>query len=142
MRLLTPSRKQHVAYLRNCATWQHGSGQRARFQKFHERDKRDGVEEKSYRQSRLCRVFGNPIAFAIVELLLENREMSPSQLARALSRSLSRISHTLAALRLAEVVRYDSDSKMRARYRLKHPREIRQVLHALSTFVDSASPSK
>jgi len=99
------------------------------------------VEEKSYRQSRLCRVFGNPIAFAIVELLLENREMSPSQLARALSRSLSRISHTLAALRLAEVVRYDSDSKMRARYRLKHPREIRQVLRALSTFVDSASLS-
>jgi len=100
------------------------------------------VEEKSYRQSRLCRVFGNPIAFAIVELLLENREMSPSQLARALGRSLSRISHTLAALRLAEVVRYDSDSKMRARYRLKHPREIRQVLRALSTFVDSASASK
>ena len=132
---------RHIAYLRNCATWQYRSGQGARFQKFHERDKRDGVEEKSYRQSRLCRVFGNPIAFAIVELLLENREMSPSQLARALSRSLSRISHTLAALRLAEVVRYDSDSKMRARYRLKHPREIRQVLRALSTFVDSASLS-
>jgi DNA-binding transcriptional ArsR family regulator len=113
-----------------------------RFQKFHERDKRVGVEEKSYRQSRLCHVFGNPIAFAIVELLLENREMSPSQLARALGRSLSRISHTLAALRLAEVVRYDSVSKMRARYRLKHPREIRQVLRALSTFVDSASSSK
>jgi DNA-binding transcriptional ArsR family regulator len=100
------------------------------------------VEEKSYRQSRLCRVFGNPIAFSIVELLLENREMSPSQLARALGRSLSRISHTLGALRLAEVVRYDSDSKMRARYRLKHPREIRQVLRALSTFVDSASSPK
>jgi len=47
-------------------------------------------------------VFGNPIAFAIVELLLANREMSPSQLARALSRSLLRISYTLAALRLAE----------------------------------------
>jgi hypothetical protein len=45
------------------------------------------VEEKSYRQSRLCRVFGNPIAFSIVELLLENREMSPSQLARRIGRA-------------------------------------------------------
>lgn len=90
------------------------------------------MEEKSYRQSRLCRVFGNPIAFAIVELLLENREMG---------RSLSRISHTLAALRLAEVVRYDSDAKMRARYQLKHSRQIRQVLRALSAFIDSASKS-
>ena len=100
------------------------------------------MEEKSYRQSRLCRVFGNPVAFSIVELLLENREMSPSLLARSLSRSLSRISHTLGALRLAEVVRYDSDSKMRARYRLKHPREMREVLRALSAYVESSSSSK
>ncbi len=99
------------------------------------------MEERSYRQSRLCRLFGNPIAFAIVELLLENREMSPSQLARSLDRSLSRISHTLGALRLADVVRYDSNAKMRARYRLKHPREIKEILQALSTFVDAASRS-
>ena len=84
----------------------------------------------------------SPLGFSIVELLLENREMSPSQLARALSRSLSRISHTLGALRLAEVVRYDSDAKMRSRYRLKHPREMRQVLRALSTYVESSSSSK
>jgi DNA-binding IclR family transcriptional regulator len=100
------------------------------------------VEEKSYRQSRLCRVFGNPVAFSIVELLLENRDMSPSQLARALGRSLSRISHTLGALRLAEVVRYDSASKLRSRYRLKHPREMRQLLRALSAYIESSSPPK
>ena len=100
------------------------------------------MEERSYRQSRLCRLLGNPTAYAIVQLLAENREMSPSEIARALGRSLSRVSHTLGALRLAEVVRYDSDRKMRARYRLKHPREIRQVISALSTFVDSASSSK
>ena len=82
------------------------------------------------------------MAYAVIELLAENGQMSPSQIARAVGRSLSRISHTLAALRLAEVVRYDSDRKMRARYRLKHPREIRQVIRALSNFIDSASPSK
>jgi DNA-binding transcriptional ArsR family regulator len=100
------------------------------------------VEEKSYRQSRLCRVFGNPVAFSIVELLLENRDMSPSQLARALGRSLSRISHTLGALRLAEVVRYDSDSKLRSRYRLKHPREMRHLLRALGAYIESSSTPK
>jgi predicted transcriptional regulator len=99
------------------------------------------MEEKSYRQSRLCRVFGNPVAFTITQLLLENRDMSPSELARGVGRSLSRVSHTLAALRLADVVRYDSDKTLRARYRLKHPREIRQVITALSNFVDSASTS-
>jgi DNA-binding transcriptional ArsR family regulator len=97
------------------------------------------VEETSYRQSRVCRLFGNPVAFAIVELLLKNREMSPSQLAKALGRSLSCTSHTLGALRLAEVVRYDSDGKMRARYRVKHPGEVKQVLEALSAFITAAS---
>ena len=100
------------------------------------------MEERSYRQSRLCRLLGNPVAYAVVELLAENGQMSPSQIARAVGRSLSRISHTLAALRLAEVVRYDSDRNMRARYRLKHPRETQRVLRALSNFIDSASPAK
>ena len=100
------------------------------------------MEERSYRQSRLCRLLGNPVAFAIVQLLAEHREMSPSQIAQAVGRSLSRVSHTLAALRLAEVVRYDSDRKVRARYRLKHPREIRRVLTALSDFINAASPAK
>ena len=80
-----------------------------------------GVEEGSYRQSRLCRLLGNPLVFAIVELLAENNRMSPSEIARAVGRSVSRVSNVFAALRLAEVVRYESDGT-RARYRLKHPR--------------------
>jgi hypothetical protein len=34
------------------------------FVKLQDRDKRRHVEERSYRQSRLCRVFGNPVALA------------------------------------------------------------------------------
>ncbi len=69
------------------------------------------MEEQTYRQSRLCRVLGNPVAFAIVQILAENKEMSPSAVAGVVGRSVSRVSHVLAALRLAEVVRYDADGR-------------------------------
>ncbi len=96
------------------------------------------MEEVSYRQSRLCRLLGNPIAFAVVQLLAENKEMSPSEIARAVGRSLPRVSNILAALRLGEVVRYETEGK-RTRYRLKHPREVRKILEALAGFLKSAS---
>ena len=79
------------------------------------------MEEGNYRQSRLRRVLGNPVAFAVVQLLAEKKELSPSEIARAVGRSVQRVSTMLGALHLAEVARYDTDGK-RNRYRLKHPR--------------------
>jgi len=96
------------------------------------------VEEVRYRQSRLCRLLGNPVAFAVVCLLAEHKELTPSEIARAVGRSVPRISNVLGALRLAEMVRYDADGK-RNRYRLKHPREVRRVLDGLASFVKTAS---
>lgn len=96
------------------------------------------MEELHYRQSRVCRVLGNPTAFAVVLLLAEHKKMTPSEIARAVGRSVSRISNVLAALRLAEMVRYDSDGR-NSRYRLKHPREVRRLLDGLAGFVKTAS---
>ena len=96
------------------------------------------MEEDSYRQSRLCRLLGNPVAFAIVELLSESKELNPSEIARAVGRSVPRGSNVLGVLRLADVVRYDSDGK-RNYYRLKHPSEIRQVLAAPPRVVKAVS---
>jgi len=96
------------------------------------------MEERVYRQSRLCRLLGNPLAFAVVNVLGENKELTPSEIARGVVRSVSRVSHVLAALRLAEVVRYETDGRQ-ARYRLKHPRETRQLFQALGKFIDSSS---
>ena len=96
------------------------------------------MEEGSYRQSRLCRLLGNPVAYAVVQLLAENNELNPSETARTVGRSVQRVSTVLGALRLADVVRYDTDGK-RNRYRLKHPSEVRSVLSALSRFVKVAS---
>jgi len=97
-----------------------------------------GMDEKVYRQSRLCRLMGNPIAFAVVDALSQNKELTPSEIAHAVGRSVSRVNHVLASLRLAEVVRYDTDGRQ-ARYRLKHPRETRELLKTLASFIDSSS---
>jgi len=96
------------------------------------------VEEQVYRQSRLCRVLGNPLTFGVVQILAKHQEMSPSQIAQAVGRSVSRVSNVLAALRLAEVVRYQAQGR-KPRYRLKHPRETRKLLAALDTFIEAAS---
>jgi hypothetical protein len=59
----------------------------------------------------------------------ENKQLNPSEIARAVGS---------VPLRLADVVRYDSDGK-RNYYRLKHRGEIRQVLAALSRLVKATS---
>jgi DNA-binding transcriptional ArsR family regulator len=96
------------------------------------------VEEINYRQSRLCRLLGNPVAFTVVSLLADSKEMSTGEIARAIGRSVPRISNILGALRLAELVRYETEGR-HARYRLKHPREVRRILDALSGFVKTTS---
>lgn len=99
------------------------------------------MEEVSYRQSRLCRLLGNPIAFSVVSLLAENKQMSTGEIAKAIGRSVPRTSNILGALRLAELVRYETEGR-HARYRLKHPREVRKVLDALCGFVKATSVAR
>ena len=36
----------------------------------------DAVEELTYRQSRLCRLLGNPVAFAVVALLASGKDLN------------------------------------------------------------------
>jgi DNA-binding transcriptional ArsR family regulator len=98
------------------------------------------VEELDYRQSRLCRLLGNPVVFTVVRLLAEGKEMNTSEIAKAAGRSVSRISNILGALRLADVVRYQTEGT-RAQYKLKHPRQTHRILNALSGFVKTASPT-
>ena len=96
------------------------------------------MQENSYRQSRLCPLLGNPVTFAIVQSLADHKELSPSELAQALGRTVQRVSTVLGALRLADVVRYDTDGK-RNRYHLKHPAEVRSLIAALARFVKVAA---
>jgi DNA-binding transcriptional ArsR family regulator len=98
------------------------------------------VDEADYRQSSLCRLLGNPVVFTVVRLLAEGKEMNTSEIAKAAGRSVSRVSNILGALRLADVVRYQTEGTY-ARYRLKHPRETKRILDSLSGFVKSAAPT-
>ena len=99
------------------------------------------VKEITYRQSRLCRLLGNPVAFAVVALLTNGKDLSTGEIAKAIGRSVPRTSNILGALRLAELVRYETEGRY-ARYRLKHPRQIRKMLEALSDFVTTTSVAR
>ena len=46
------------------------------------------VEEVSYRQSRLCRLLGNPVAFTVISLLASGKDLSTGEIARAIGRSV------------------------------------------------------
>jgi len=49
------------------------------------------MEEKLYRQSRICRLLGNPVVFSIVSALHEQEEMTPTEIGQAVGRSLGRV---------------------------------------------------
>jgi hypothetical protein len=38
------------------------------------------MDEADYRQSRLCRLLGNPVAFTVVRLLAKGKEMNTSEI--------------------------------------------------------------
>ena len=96
------------------------------------------MDEPAYRQSRLCRLLGNPVIYQLIMLLEQGGAMTPSALAKLAGRSVQTVSGHLAKLRGADIVRYDSAGK-EVRYWLKHRGETRGLLKALEKVVNSAS---
>jgi DNA-binding transcriptional ArsR family regulator len=96
------------------------------------------VDENRYRESRLCRLLGNPIVYQTIVLLEAGGPMTPSKLAKLIGRHVSTISSHLAKLRSADVVRYDTSGK-EVRYWLKHKGEMKGLLKMLERVVDASS---
>ena len=96
------------------------------------------MDEPAYRQSRLCRLLGNPVIYQLVVLLEQGGAMTPSALAKLAGRSVQTVSGHLAKLRTADIVRYDSAGK-EVHYWLKHRVETRGLLKALEKVVSSAT---
>ena len=53
------------------------------------------VEELTHRQSRLCRLLGNPVAFAVIALLANGKDLSTGEIAKLIGRSVPRTSNIL-----------------------------------------------
>ena len=96
------------------------------------------MDDAEYRESRICRLLGNPVVYQLVVLLDGGGTMTPSKLAKAAGRSVQTVSGHLAKLRAADIVRYDTAGK-EVRYWLKHQGETRQLLKALEKIVHASS---
>ncbi len=95
------------------------------------------MRESRYRESRVCRVLGNPVVYATVQLLAERGPLAPSAIAKSVRRHLATTSYHLATLRTADLVGYDRKGGT-TRYWLKHPEETKHLLAALTVLVQSA----
>ena len=93
------------------------------------------MEEKRYRESRLCRLLSNPIVYQIVLHLEAGGPLTPSKLANLIGRQVSTVSIHLGKLRAADVVRYDTSGK-ETRYWLKHKSGMKGLLKTLERVVD------
>jgi DNA-binding transcriptional ArsR family regulator len=96
------------------------------------------MDEVRYRESRLCRLLGNPIVYQIVLLLEAGGRLTPSRLAKLIGRQVSTVSIHLGKLRAADVVRYDTSGK-ETRYWLKHKSEIKKLLKMLESVVNASA---
>jgi DNA-binding transcriptional ArsR family regulator len=96
------------------------------------------MDEVKYRESRVCRLLGNPVVYQLVLFLESGDPLTPSKLAKIAGRSVQTVSGHLGKLRAADLVRYDTDGKQ-VRYWLKHKRDTSRLLKALETIVHSSS---
>jgi DNA-binding transcriptional ArsR family regulator len=96
------------------------------------------MDEIKYRESRVCRLLGNPVVYQLVLFLESGGRLTPSKLAKISGRSVQTVSGHLAKLRAADLARYDRDGKQ-VRYWLKHKRDTSKLLKALETIVHSSS---
>lgn len=96
------------------------------------------MDERRYRESRLCRLLGNPVVYQLVVLLESGGALTPGKLAKLTGRSVATISIHLAKLRSADVVRYDSRGR-ETRYWLKHKTEMKRLLKTLERVVETST---
>jgi len=93
------------------------------------------MDEIKYRESRVCRLLGNPVVYQLVLFLESGGPLTPSKLAKLIGRQVSTVSIHLGKLRAADVVRYDTSGR-ETRYWLKHKSEMKGLLKMLERVVN------
>ena len=99
------------------------------------------MDESQYRESRVCRLMGNPVVYRIVALLEENGPLTPAALGEKTGRTVQTVSGLLAKLRGVDVVRYETQGG-KTLYWLKDGDEVQTVLKALKKLVESSTRLK
>jgi predicted transcriptional regulator len=89
------------------------------------------MHESKYRASRTARLLGNPSVFTLVETMLGEGTVTPTSLSRRLKRDITTVSNYLKSLKLAEVVRFESDGHHNW-YAVKYPDAVRRVMRSLT----------
>lgn len=92
------------------------------------------MRERDYRESRICRLLGNPTAYQILVMLLDGSRRRPTEIAAAVGRSLPAVSMTLRLLRNADLLRYEHAGRD-THYWLKYPAEVRTLVKSLRVVV-------
>jgi predicted transcriptional regulator len=90
------------------------------------------MDEKRYRESRICRLLGNPLVYQLVILLEAGGPLTTSKLAKLIGRQVSTVS---GKLRAADVVRYDTSGK-ETRCWLKYKSGMKRLLRMPEKVVD------
>ncbi len=94
--------------------------------------------EAKYRASRTARLLGNPSVYTLVETMLGAGRVTPTALSRRLKRNITTVSNYLKSLKLAEVVRFQSDGYHNW-YQVKYPPAVRRVMKALQDLAKTSA---
>jgi DNA-binding transcriptional ArsR family regulator len=96
------------------------------------------MDETQYRESRICRLLGNPVIYRLVVLLDDGGPMTPSHLAKLAGRSVQTVSGHLAKLRMADIAGMIRPGKKfaigssTAAKRARYLKALEKIVHASS----------
>src|SRR5262249_51025932 len=93
------------------------------------------MDEIKYRESRVCRLLGNPVVYQLVLFLESGGPLRLSKMGKMVGGQGLAVSIYLGKLRAADVVRYDTSGK-ETRYWLKHKSEMKGLLKMLERLVN------
>jgi predicted transcriptional regulator len=81
------------------------------------------ILERKFRGSVICRIFGYPITYAIVKLLLEKGPKDLDEIVNEVKRAKNTVCEHLSKLRLVNIVRYEK-KQGKTVYFIKYPNEL------------------
>jgi transcription initiation factor IIE alpha subunit len=93
------------------------------------------ILEKKYRGSLLCRAVSYPIAYAIVEMLLDKGPIYLDDIVVRVKRTKQAVCHHMAKLKTVNLVRYEKESRS-TKYWIKYPEEVRAFFVCCENLVE------